>query len=664
MHRRHDMRITAATLRAVMAMALLAAPALLAATQLHAATAASQPLHVGKLTLHGCGHGAWCGVLERPLDPAGVIEGKIPIYFEYYPHSATAAAAGTLVAAEGGPGYPTTESRGDYLALFGPLRSAYDVLLMDYRGTGRSVAIDCRELQHAARLSEDEIGNCGASLGRTAPLYRTSLAADDLAALLTALGIERIALYGNSYGTYFAQVFALRHPAQLRALVLDGAYPLSGPDYGWYPNYAPATRRKFNVSCERSPACRVVPGSSLEHIAPALAQLRAQPFAAHVRYGADRTLDFTADASALATVMFAGSPAYASVRELDAAARAFSEDGDRQPLLRLMAETLGSVDSRDPGGSARVFSAGFAAAVFCQDPPQIFDMHLPPARRVAERDRLVAAREASAPDTYAPFAIGEYRRMPLDYAFIDECVRWPAVSAPDSPLTFAAERYPDVPVLVISGELDNMTSEADGQAAAAAFPHGHHVVIANSFHTNALPRARSDCAATLVRRFLRSLSTGDESCAGDVPAVRLVPRFARSSSEAPAARGSADNQASAAQLRVAQVALLTCEDVIVRARDNGPGSGLGLRGGTFNAVRHGEGYTLTLRDVRWTEDVSASGHIEWPGRRGMVRADLTLRAPEASGNLELLWPEGTRDPRATVRGRLDGNAVIAEAAAP
>jgi hypothetical protein len=291
-------------------------------------------------------------------------------------------------------------------------------------------------------------------------------------------------------------------------------------------------------------------------------------------------------------------------------------------------------------------------------------MHLPPAQRVAERDRLMAAREASAPDTYAPFTIGEYRRMPLDYAFIDECVRWPAVGSPDSPLTFAAERYPDAPVLVVSGELDNMTSEADGQAAAAAFPHGHHLVIANSFHTNALPRARSECAATLVRRFLRSLSTGDESCAGDVPAVRLVPRFARSASELPPALGSADNQASEAQLRVAQVALLACEDVIARALDDGPGTGVGLRGGTFNAVRHGEGYSLSLRDVRWTDDVSASGHIEWPGRRGVVRAVLTLQAPDASGNLELQWPEGVRDARATVHGRLGGNPMVAEAPAP
>ena len=53
-------------------------------------------------------------------------------------------------------------------------------------------------------------------------------------------------------------------------------------------------------------------------------------------------------------------------------------------------------------------------------------MTLPPVQRAAERDRLIARRKAEAPDTYAPFTIDEYRRLPLDYAFIDECVQWPA----------------------------------------------------------------------------------------------------------------------------------------------------------------------------------------------------------------------------------------------
>ena len=637
----------------------------LAALTAPPALADGATLQVGRLTLHRCETAApWCAFLERPLDPGGAVAGTIPIYFEYYPHTASGPAAGTLVATEGGPGYPATESRDDYLSLYAPLRPHYDVIIMDNRGTGRSGAIDCRQLQNAPALTERDVGACGRSLGSAAPFYRTAFASDDLAAILEALGAGPVGLYGNSYGTYFAQVFALRHRELVRALVLDGADPLDGPDFPWYPHYAPAMRAKFNLACQRDPACSALPGSSLEHIAPALGKLRSAPFAADVRYGDGRTWRVTADASALAIVMFGGSPAFATVRELDAAARAFTA-GDSLPMLRLMAETASSVDSRDPTHAAVSFSAGLAAAVACQDPPQIFDMHLPVAQRITARDRLIAERERDAPATYGPFTLAEYRRIPLDYAFIDECVEWPPPPAlPPSPLSFPATSYPDVPVLVISGELDNMTSVADGDVAAGHFPHARHVVIANSFHVNALPHARSDCAAVLVRRFMQTLATGDESCAAAVPAVRLVPRFARAAHELVPARASAGNRAGEEALRVVSAALLTAEDVIARAVEHGAGPGTGLRGGTYAAAAAGEGYRLTLADIRWTEDVAVSGRIEAPRRSGVVRAQLELRSPAGGGSLGLEWPEGVSGARATARGSLGGVPVVAEAPAP
>lgn len=627
---------------------------------------AAPTLVVGSLTLHRCDTPApWCGALVRALDPSGVVPGSVSVYFEYYPHTAPGAAEGTLVANEGGPGFPTTDSRAAYLALFEPLRGSYDVLLMDYRGTGRSGAVDCRALQRGA-LTEANVGACGDSLEARVSLYSTALGADDLAALLEALGVQRASVYGDSYGTYFSQVFTLRHPDKVRALVLDGAYPLEGgPDYPWYPHYAPAMREKFNRACERSAECSELPGSSLDHIAPALQALREKPLVAHVQVAPGRQMSFTADATALAILMFGSAPAYASVRELDAAARAFVA-GDQLPLLRLMAETLGSVDSRDPSRSPERFSAGLAAAVSCGDPPQIFDMTLPVAQRLRARDELIARRRAEAPDTYAPFTLDEYRHMPLDYAFIDECVRWPARTPewPSSTLVPDAP-YPDLPVLVVSGDLDNMTSPADGAAAAARFPAAHHVVLANSFHVNALPHARSECGALLVRRFLAGLSTEEDSCAAAVPPVRLLARFARHASEVAPAQPLAGNEADTDELRIVNAALLTAQDALVRAEENGAGRGVGLRGGSIRVVDGTPGYHLTLHDARWTEDVAVSGELDWPGRTGSVHADLEVSAPQrVRGKLALGWPEGAAHARAHIEGRLGPHAVVAEAPAP
>ncbi len=629
---------------------------------------------VGRMLLERCATGpAYCGRIDRPLDPSGAIAGRISIYFEFYPRTSAIPSEGTLVATEGGPGYPATESRADYLALFAPLRASHDVVLMDNRGTGKSGAIDCPQLQRADRWTVELVGACGASLGERSALYSTAYAADDLAAILEALEAGPVDLYGNSYGTYFEQVFAVLHPHALRSVVLDGAYPLNGADYAWYPTYAPAMRDKFDIACRRSEACSQLPGSSMEHIHAALEQLRREPFPARAFDSDGHEHVFEANATQLAIVMFGSSPALATVKEVDAAARAF-EQGDRQPLLRLMAETLSSVDSRDPDADPKRWSAGLAVAVMCQDPAQIFDMRLPPTARAAERDRILAERRRAFPDTYAPFTIDEYRAMPLDYSFIDQCVDWPVAPAshPASQVVPPNAPYPDVPALIVSGELDNMTTVADGAAVARAFPHGRQVIVANSFHVNALPRARSPCAAELVRQFLRAREVGDTRCASEVPPVRLVPRFAVSVRDLSPAQALASNAASTPQLQIASAAVLTAGDLVTRLHTNSSGHGVGLRGGRFTIATRDGTRIVTLEAVRWTEDLAVSGTIRKArGPAGSVHAHLALEGSDRlSGALEVAWDDDVAAASAPgaavaeIHGTVNGTRVAARMPAP
>ena len=658
------------------------AAGLLAAAVLHAAPASrtapgSDPapppgqapsLEVGSLALRRCADiAAYCGTLDRPLDPQKPAAGGLAIHFEFYPHRSAGAPAGTLVATEGGPGYPATQSREDYLALFDPLRADHDVLLMDNRGTGASAAIDCPMLQTAPAWTTELVAACGRSLGDRAPFYGTAYAVDDLAAILAALGIPRIDLYGDSYGTYFEQVFALRHGKLLRSLVLDGAYPLGGEDYAWYPTYAPAMRDKFNLACARSRPCRALSGDSIEHILPTLAELRAGPFAAQGSDADGRDRAFEATAGALAAVMFTSAPAFASVRELDAAARAFT-GGDRLPLLRLMAETITGVDSRDPDADPERWSAGLAAAVMCEDLPQIFDMRLEPATRAAQRDRLLAERRVTAPDTYAPFTIDEYRALPLDYAFIDQCVAWPAASPshPAGRLGLDAPHYPDVPALVISGDLDNITTVADGAAVAHKFAHARQLVVANGFHVNALPRARSPCAADIARRFIATLAPGDLGCLGRTAPLRLVPAFARHVDDLSPAAARPGNQADTGRLKIAQAALQTIGDVLARVEQNSTGIGKGLRGGGFRVVQHGANRHVSLDQVRWTEDLAVSGALERsPGPFAGIRARLKIAGLGGlDGTLRIGWHEGVPAPLARIDGVIGGQVLAAVAPAP
>lgn len=632
----------------------------------------SDTLKVGSITLHRCETVApWCATLARPLDPSGAIPGTIPIYIEFWPHTEPGKALGTLVATEGGPGFPATESRDEYLELFQPLRGKRDVLIMDNRGTGRSGAIDCRPLQTEPTLTEANIGRCGRSLGAKAPLYSATLATDDLAAILDALQSGPVDLYGDSYGTFFEQLFAVRHGQKLRSVILDGAFPLDGVDYAWYPNYAPAMRAKFNTSCDRSDGCSRLMGSSLEHIAPALQSLRRNPVAAKARDGDGRLRSFTANATQLAIVMFGSAPAYATVRETDAAARAYVA-GDRAPLFRLMAETQVGVDSRDDTQSPAKYSAGLAAAVNCEDAPQIFDMSLEPSERVANRDRVIAERKRSAPDTYAPFTLDEYRAMPLDYAFIDQCASWPAVDAKRLAATVKvrSSAYPDIPALVISGDLDNMTPAADGTLVAKKFPHGRELIVPNGFHVNALSHGglahpRSQCPAQIARHFIETLEVGDPKCLEALPEVRVLPAFARQVHELEPARPLQGNEAARGQLQIVTGAVLTVGDAIARIDSNSTGKAVGLRGGTIEIASGPEGHKLVLHEVLWTNDLRVSGTVLTPGQGGPGTADVTVAGPDGTnGTLKVHWMEGTAKARAQVHGLFGKVAVVAELAAP
>lgn len=634
------------------------AAALLATLLLLAAPAVAQPRQQGSLTLQPCGP-AWCGTLTRALDPAGEQPGSLDIAFEFHPQTdGSQPNAGTIVAAEGGPGYPSTGSRSSYLALMAPLRNDRHLLLMDQRGSGRSAPLRCPALQADAFFSADSVAACGRQLGARAALFGSALAADDLAALLDALQIGTVDLYGDSYGTFFAQAFAGRHPQRLRSLVLDGAYAVTGAD-PWYPEAPLQAQAAFNRACQQDPGCAALPGPSMQRIETLLAQLRARPVTATAPDGNGQPQTTTADARGLAYVMLSNASGPVVYRELDAAARAWGQ-GDTAPLLRLVAENQTSASSSG-GVHARRFSAGLFAAVSCADYPQIFEMAATPAQRRRQADAAIAAKQASAPAVFAPFSIAEFLSLPQDYSVLELCIPWPVPSAahPAGAPVPAGTVFPAVPVLVLSGEFDSLTPPAQGAQAAALFGNAHQVVLANSFHVTALGDF-DGCASALVERFVATLSPGDTGCASRVPAWRLLAGFATQSRQLPTPQPGPGNMATAVQLQRAAAALHAAADVLARWWVNSSGSGVGLRGGHFS-YSSGVGDTrFTLDGLRWTEDVAVSGSLQWQYSSGRVRATLQLDG----GTLQAEWPLRAPGATATLQGSLDGRRVVATMPAP
>ena len=611
------------------------------------ATSAGAVLRVGSALLRHCLDDYYCGTLRVALDPADHVPGKIDIAFAWLPRSnRNAQSAGTIVAVEGGPGYPSIGSRSLYRGLYAPLLRTRDLLLVDNRGTGESAAIVCRPLQTAPIMKLSQVTRCGKQLGASSDLYGTAIAADDMAAVLSALHIRKVDLYGDSYGSFFVQAFAGRHPDRVRSIVLDGAYQVIGGS-PWYPSTGPTLREAFNLACSRSRACNDLDGSSLGRIERLLAKLRREN--GHIT---PTGVAFAMDTAGLDPLAF---------RDLDAAARAYVDAHDAAPVGRLVDEAY--AEEEGAGGHARSYSQGLFAAASCSDNPQVYDMRLPPPQRRRAWQAALDEKRAADPELYAPFTIDEFIAIPIDYAYVPLCTTWPVASKyhragePVPPNT----RFPDVPVLVLNGDLDTITTPREGEKAAKLFANATQVIVANTGHVTALDDYNG-CAAKIVRLFTETGKV-DAGCAARVPALHLVPSFSRRLDEVRAAVPLSGNQAPVKELRAGADAVLAAADVLARSYEFSLHLGAGLRGGTFSAAFANAIDRVTLTRVRWTIDLGVSGRADYDARSASARAHLILSGA-SDGTLDTAWPTVGNNGDATLQGTLDGYRLRATMPAP
>ena len=157
-----------------------------------------------------------CGSIQVPLyRKAPSLGAPLTVRFRVYRHTDhSLPPLEPVVADEGGPGISSTGSASTYLYMLGPLHRRHDLILMDNRGTGLSGAVNCTRLQQGIGDFTGATGACARHLGVAANAYGTGAAADDLKDILDVLHVGKVDVYGDSYGTYFAQTFAVRSPGQ------------------------------------------------------------------------------------------------------------------------------------------------------------------------------------------------------------------------------------------------------------------------------------------------------------------------------------------------------------------------------------------------------------------------------------------------------------------
>ncbi len=610
----------------VIAAAILCVPA-------SANAAEPRALTVGALTLTACdsveveGSQAWCGTLPRPWDPALPESGTLNVGFVLtLPTGAARAAAAAprssetsaIVALEGGPGWGGISSGTDFAEPFGDQLQTRGMLVMDQRGTGLSAPVDCDEELDTGETWRESIGLCAAKLGDRFDLFGTALAADDLAAVINALQLGPSNIYGVSYGTFFGQVFAGRHPELTRTLLLDSAYPVFGEE-GWVETIGPSLTDALNRSCRRAPSCAKFRGSSSSRLSRVLKMLRTSPVRVTAPAPDGSMSKVSITPSDLAQTIIDAGYGGTTYSGVDAALRA-ALAGDWLPLGRLINESQGS-GSRPLGDGSTEANDGLMYAVICQDYPQIVDMSSQPAARDAQQRAAVAAGRIAKARLYAPFTVDEF--MATDWWDQDSCMDWP-VSAryPSKPPTPPSGGYGNQPTLVLSGDLDLVTTVREGAMVAAQFPNSRQIVVASGTHG----LTGNECVDGLVQEFIAEpqpvVDGAGGECAANEPPVRLVSGYPRTS------QGVTTDVAAAR----------TVTDLLDRWR-NGPDSrtikGHGLRGGTWKAVGY-DTVQFTLNQVKLYEDLPVSGTVRWDNE-GNVTASLKARGR----TIALKWSDWT-----------------------
>ncbi|MBO2455504.1 alpha/beta fold hydrolase [Actinomadura barringtoniae] len=436
---------------------------------------------------------AECGTVQVPLvrDRPGM--GNTTVAYAVIRHRGKGAARGMLAVNPGGPGDSTIAFGPTYAKVFAGLLQDHDLLLVDPRGVNRSTPVDCGlgpDLPSTRDGFVRAVGDCGTKLGERARAYTSAETADDIDAVRAKLGVPRLDLLGESYGTYLMAVYAQRHPHNIRSVVLSSAYPLAF-DMWARPN-ARAARRTLTLMCERSAgACdgRKV----LNDIGKLSKRLRAHP----ISYDG-RKLD---DTSLASIVYDSASQAPKSIGDVPfIVGKALH--GDNEPLLKAAREqgpVSGSSADEQP------FNAAVAASVMCNDYPTLWDRKAPVGTRLRQ---YATARGKLAERALWPFGKTAWTSAIDDRG--DSCIRWPAQGAGQ-----ATGHFPDVPVLVVSGELDTNTPTEEGRLAARQFRRSTVVEVPNVGHV--AEREPSGCAAAIETGFIQNGRVGDTTCLAKIP---------------------------------------------------------------------------------------------------------------------------------------------------
>ena len=430
---------------------------------------------------------ALCGKHQVYENRAAKTGRVISLNIVVLPARSSAAKADPVFYLAGGPGQAAARiaSAGED-AIMRELRRDRDLVFVDMRGTGDSNGLQCSfpidrtkvqnfflELFDPVRVQA-----CRENLEQTADLryYSTPLGIEDLEEIRSALGYDKVNLYGISHGSIAALEYVRRYSDHVRSAVLAGvAAPTAKLPLQFAAAAQQAMTRLFH-DCAADVVCASAYPSLADSFARILDGFKPGTVnfkVAHPVSKAIQTVALSHGVFARQVVSLLYSHRTASLLPLviDSAAK-----GNWAPYVRILTRSASAPEFG-------VFLGAYFSATCAESIPFIDESEL----------------ERATAGTF----LGDYRTRRHQRA----CAYWPRGAIdPDyhKPVRAAA------PVLLLSGDIDPATPAEFGAQALKSLANGRQVVLRSTPHSYTSP-----CARDLIVTFIASGSAREMeiSCA-------------------------------------------------------------------------------------------------------------------------------------------------------
>jgi pimeloyl-ACP methyl ester carboxylesterase len=418
------------------------------------------------IAFHPCGqsNAYACGDLTVPLDPSRAGPGTVTLAIRRH-RLPVGEARSAVIALAGGPGQAALPITEEFTEILGPILSTRDLIVFDERGTGSSNPLSCHAFETARQFHSPGalIAECAAQLGPARAFYTSLDTVADIEAIRVAGGYEKLVLYGTSYGTKVAELYAEEHPEHVEALVLDSVVTPSGPDPLNRSTFA-AIPRVLRALCNEH-ACAHITAEPVADVARVVRRMHGGSLHGHVIDGQGHAHTVAIDSEDLLGLLLAGDLDPMLRAEFVTAVRAAAER-DLAPLARMLSHV-------ESGEETEAVDVPLYYATTCEEEDFPWTRDGSPSVRLAQGRAAIAALPAAA---LAPFTRADMLRL----GDMSACAHWP-FATPAAPAVEGS--LPDVPTLILSGANDLRTPSANARSVAGQIPDAHLLLVPYAGHS-------------------------------------------------------------------------------------------------------------------------------------------------------------------------------------